>query len=57
MYMICRTTTYHACLIEGSATLIDLPDLPYPVDALEPYISARTLRTHHSIASCERVLA
>jgi len=27
--------------------LIDLPDLPYPVDALEPYISARTLRTHH----------
>ena len=24
-----------------------LPDLPYPVDALEPFISARTLQTHH----------
>ncbi len=26
---------------------IDLPALPYPSDALEPYISARTLATHH----------
>ena len=26
---------------------IELPELPYPVDALEPYISARTLSTHH----------
>jgi Fe-Mn family superoxide dismutase len=26
---------------------IELPDLPYPYDALEPVISARTLRTHH----------
>jgi Fe-Mn family superoxide dismutase len=26
---------------------IDLPDLPYPHDALEPFISARTLQTHH----------
>ena len=24
-----------------------LPDLPYPVDALEPFISARTLQIHH----------
>jgi superoxide dismutase, Fe-Mn family len=24
-----------------------LPPLPYPVDALEPYISARTLKVHH----------
>lgn len=26
---------------------IELPELPYPADALEPYISARTLSTHH----------
>ena len=26
---------------------IELPPLPYPLDALEPYISARTLATHH----------
>jgi len=27
--------------------LIELPELPYPADALEPRISARTLSTHH----------
>ena len=26
---------------------IELPDLPYPADALEPWISRRTLQTHH----------
>ncbi|HSA70166.1 MAG TPA: superoxide dismutase [Burkholderiales bacterium] len=26
---------------------IELPDLPYPLDALEPFISARTLSIHH----------
>ena len=26
---------------------ITLPDLPYPADALEPWISRRTLETHH----------
>jgi Fe-Mn family superoxide dismutase len=26
---------------------LELPELPYPVDALEPFISARTLQTHH----------
>jgi Fe-Mn family superoxide dismutase len=26
---------------------IELPDLPYPADALEPWISRRTLETHH----------
>jgi Fe-Mn family superoxide dismutase len=26
---------------------IELPDLPYAADALEPYISARTLQIHH----------
>jgi Fe-Mn family superoxide dismutase len=26
---------------------IKLPELPYPADALEPHISARTLTTHH----------
>ena len=24
-----------------------LPDLPYPYDALEPYMSSRTLHLHH----------
>lgn len=48
---------------------IELPQLPYPVDALEPFISARTLQIHHSkhhrayvdktnanIALCEQLL-
>lgn len=26
---------------------IELPDLPYPIDALEPNVSARTLEFHH----------
>ena len=26
---------------------IDLPKLPYPHDALKPYISDVTLKTHH----------
>jgi Fe-Mn family superoxide dismutase len=26
---------------------IELPDLPYPASALEPWISARTVQTHH----------
>ncbi|HEU0198835.1 MAG TPA: superoxide dismutase, partial [Burkholderiaceae bacterium] len=26
---------------------LELPDLPYAYDALEPFISATTLRTHH----------
>jgi Fe-Mn family superoxide dismutase len=29
------------------AMAIDLPDLPYPHDALEPHISASTLKFHH----------
>jgi Fe-Mn family superoxide dismutase len=29
------------------AMRIELPDLPYPADALEPWISRRTLETHH----------
>jgi Fe-Mn family superoxide dismutase len=27
--------------------MIELPPLPYPVDALEPFVSARTLSIHH----------
>ena len=30
-----------------TAMPIELPSLPYPYDALEPIISAQTLRTHH----------
>ena len=26
---------------------LELPELPYPLDALEPFISARTLQIHH----------
>ena len=25
----------------------ELPDLPYPYEALEPYMSSRTLHLHH----------
>src|SRR5262245_9932110 len=32
---------------KGIPMPIELPDLPYPHDALEPVISARTLHTHH----------
>ena len=27
--------------------LFTLPDLPYPFDALEPYIDAKTMEIHH----------
>ena len=27
----------------------DLPDLPYPYDALEPHIDAETMRIHHDL--------
>lgn len=26
---------------------IELPNLPYPTSALQPWISARTVETHH----------
>ena len=26
---------------------VELPELPYPIDALQPFISARTLQLHH----------
>src|SRR6185503_14279871 len=26
---------------------VELPELPYPMDALQPFISARTLQIHH----------
>ena len=32
---------------DRGAPPIDLPDLPYPADSLEPYISERTLAIHH----------
>jgi len=31
----------------GGVEAYALPDLPYPVDALEPYLDARTLTIHH----------
>jgi Iron/manganese superoxide dismutases, alpha-hairpin domain/Domain of unknown function (DUF6306) len=33
--------------VKETCVRIDLPELPYPLDALEPYISTRTLQTHH----------
>ncbi len=27
----------------------ELPDLPYPYDALEPHIDAETMRIHHDL--------
>lgn len=32
----------------GSITEHKLPELPYPYDALEPYIDARTMELHHT---------
>jgi Fe-Mn family superoxide dismutase len=31
-----------------AANAYDLPDLPYPYEALEPYIDAPTMKNHHS---------
>src|SRR3954468_14927632 len=32
---------------EGVAMAFELPDLPYPYDALEPHIDEQTMRVHH----------
>ncbi|HPU97655.1 MAG TPA: superoxide dismutase, partial [Candidatus Hydrogenedentes bacterium] len=32
----------------GQVTTHTLPELPYPYDALEPYIDAKTMELHHS---------
>src|SRR5580704_6794670 len=41
----------HACLfrfhIEDQTVAFSLPDLPYPYDALAPYMSRETLEFHH----------
>ena len=29
------------------AMAYELPDLPYPYDALEPYVDEQTMRLHH----------
>ena len=34
-------------MLTAKATSITLPDLPYPIDALEPFISSATLELHH----------
>src|SRR5690606_41468750 len=34
--------------IGGQTLAHQLPDLPYPYDALEPHIDARTMEIHHS---------
>lgn len=35
------------CATAQSGTPLELPSLPYPVDALEPYIDAQTMTIHH----------
>jgi Fe-Mn family superoxide dismutase len=35
------------CEKTGSSPTVELPDLPYPNDGLEPYISAKTISFHH----------
>jgi superoxide dismutase, Fe-Mn family len=48
---------------EVAATAFLLPPLPYPIDALEPYIDARTLEIHHGkhhagyVASLNKAMA
>ena len=36
-----------ASLVPAIATAYDLPDLPYPYEALEPSIDAATMKIHH----------
>ena len=31
----------------GRRVRVELPELPYPIDALQPFISARTLQIHY----------
>ena len=40
--------SYYDIDVFGTPMRIELPQLPYPVDGLEPFISARTLQIHHS---------
>lgn len=35
------------CATAQSGPSLELPDLPYPVDALEPHIDAQTMTIHH----------
>ncbi len=35
------------CEKTGPSQTLELPDLPYPNDALEPYISSKTISFHH----------
>src|SRR5688500_3964658 len=39
--------SYYDMELNGRQMRIELPDLPYPTSALEPWISARTVQTHH----------
>src|SRR6202043_4052641 len=36
-----------ATVVRGQIMAFELPPLPYPKNALEPYTSARTLEFHH----------
>jgi len=43
-------TCRHGTLTDSTKSVIfDLPSLPYTYNALEPYISAKTLRMHHDV--------
>jgi Fe-Mn family superoxide dismutase len=39
--------TFLAALSAAAAATIELPDLPYGYNALEPILREKTLRTHH----------
>ena len=43
----CVTTAHSNLTLEEKPVAFSVPPLPYPVDALEPYIDARTMEIHH----------
>lgn len=45
--VIAKTLAAGSALVPTFSNAYDLPDLPYPFDALEPYIDAPTMKIHH----------
>lgn len=45
--VIAKTLAAGSALVPTLSNAYDLPDLPYPFEALEPYIDAPTMKIHH----------
>ncbi len=46
-YALADKSTHGSVIIPTSTGAIELPPLPYPYEALEPHIDARTMQFHH----------